>query len=296
MQLADEGLEHLLEERSKPAGVAREATLLASLRVLVTALQTDVWLLQELRQVPNTGVTIDHHQPVDSVYTASQIHCALPLGSGLIYSQLVPRGTQHTGVRNTITRSCPHHLQFAGQQQAPKLEGMEQHSQSQGVITLCACHYQHPIQCQTLEPHLHKCLHTHTFLYLYSNAHHKQACLADTGHWTETLDAVLKRDTRRVSKLISCVGYTSSSAVQLEAIHLTQFFAARQPNLVDTLVQQKLTAGEDSLGGACLCAKASEPIMSASLHTVKSLARITHLPLYTSLTGLCKLTRCMVTA
>lgn len=70
MQLADEGLEHLLEERSKPAGVAREATLLASLRVLVTALQTDVWLLQELRQVPNTGVTLDHRQLTKPVYTA----------------------------------------------------------------------------------------------------------------------------------------------------------------------------------------------------------------------------------
>lgn len=88
--------------------------------------------------------------------------------------------------------------------------------------------------------------YTRTLLYLYSEEYHKQACLADTGHWTETLDAVLKRDTRRVSKLISCVGYTNSSAVQLEAIHLTQFFAARQPNLVDTLVQQKLTAGENS--------------------------------------------------
>ena len=65
------------------------------------------------------------------------------------------------------------------------------------------------------------------------------------GHWTETLDAVMKRDSRRISKLISCMGYTSSSAVQVEAIRLTHFFAARQPTLADTLVQQKPTAGEN---------------------------------------------------
>jgi len=65
------------------------------------------------------------------------------------------------------------------------------------------------------------------------------------GHWTETLDAVLKRDSRRISKLISCVGYTPNSQVQVEAIRLTHFFAARQPTLADTLVQQKPTAGEE---------------------------------------------------
>ncbi|KAL0044481.1 hypothetical protein WJX82_009054 [Trebouxia sp. C0006] len=128
MQLADEGVEHLLEGRSKPAGAAREATVLGSLRVLVTALQTDVWLLQELRQVPSTG------------------------------------------------------------------------------------------------------------------------------HWTETLDAVLKRDSRRISKLISCVGYTPNSQVQLEAIRLTHFFAARQPTLADTLVQQKPTAGSSDMAGIPLSA------------------------------------------
>jgi len=69
--------------------------------------------------------------------------------------------------------------------------------------------------------------------------------VALVGHWTETLDAVLKRDSRRISKLISCVGYTPSSAVQVEAIRLTHFFAARQPTLADTLVQQKPTAGEE---------------------------------------------------
>ena len=58
MQLIDEGVEHLVEERSKPAGLAREATLLAALHVLVTALQTDVWLLQELRQFPSTGTAL----------------------------------------------------------------------------------------------------------------------------------------------------------------------------------------------------------------------------------------------
>ena len=55
MHLVDEGRERLTEERSKPAGKAREATLLAALRVLVTALQTDAWLLQELRHFPSTG-------------------------------------------------------------------------------------------------------------------------------------------------------------------------------------------------------------------------------------------------
>ena len=64
MQLADEGVEHLVVGRSKPAGAAREATLLGSLRVLVTALQTDVWLLQELRQVPSTGEQREHQATV----------------------------------------------------------------------------------------------------------------------------------------------------------------------------------------------------------------------------------------
>lgn len=55
LHLADEGIEHSLEERSKPWGAAREGALLAALRVLVTALQTDGWLLQELRQFPKSG-------------------------------------------------------------------------------------------------------------------------------------------------------------------------------------------------------------------------------------------------
>ena len=58
MHLVDEGLERLFEERSKPAGKARESTLLAALRVLVTALQTDAWLLQELRHFPSTGQSL----------------------------------------------------------------------------------------------------------------------------------------------------------------------------------------------------------------------------------------------
>ena len=74
------------------------------------------------------------------------------------------------------------------------------------------------------------------------------------GHWTDTLDAVLKRDSRSISKLISCVGYTASSAVQVEAIRLTHFLAARQPTLADTLVRQKLTAGEKQyLPHCCKC-------------------------------------------
>ena len=55
MHLVDEGIEHALEERSKPWGIAREGALLAALRVLLTALQTDGWLLQELRQYPKSG-------------------------------------------------------------------------------------------------------------------------------------------------------------------------------------------------------------------------------------------------
>ena len=63
------------------------------------------------------------------------------------------------------------------------------------------------------------------------------------GNYTQTLDAVLKHDTKRIAKLISCVGYTASSAVQLEAIRLTQFLAARQPALADILVHQRLRQG-----------------------------------------------------
>lgn len=59
MHLVDEGIEHALEERSKPWGIAREGALLAALRVLVTALQTDGWLLQELRQYPKSGEQIE---------------------------------------------------------------------------------------------------------------------------------------------------------------------------------------------------------------------------------------------
>ena len=55
MHLVDEGVEHALEERGRPWGLAREGALLAALRVLVTALQTDGWLLQELRQYPKSG-------------------------------------------------------------------------------------------------------------------------------------------------------------------------------------------------------------------------------------------------
>ena len=57
MHLMDEGVEHALEQRSNPWGAAREQALLAALRVLVTALQTDSWLLQELRQLPTSGLS-----------------------------------------------------------------------------------------------------------------------------------------------------------------------------------------------------------------------------------------------
>ena len=66
------------------------------------------------------------------------------------------------------------------------------------------------------------------------------------GHYTQTLDAIIKNDSRRISKLISCVSYTCSSAVQLEAIRLTQSIAARQPTLADTLVQERLSRGEQT--------------------------------------------------
>lgn len=65
-----------------------------------------------------------------------------------------------------------------------------------------------------------------------------------TGQYTETLDAVLKHDSRRISKLISCVAYTSSSAVQVEAIRLSHLLAARQPTLADMLVQQRARQGK----------------------------------------------------
>ena len=68
-------------------------------------------------------------------------------------------------------------------------------------------------------------------------------CTDAAGHYTETLDAVLKHDSRRISKLISCVGYTSNAAVQVEAIRITQFFAARQPTLADMLAQQRPSTG-----------------------------------------------------
>ncbi|KAL3148728.1 hypothetical protein ABBQ38_014140 [Trebouxia sp. C0009 RCD-2024] len=128
MHLVDEGVEHALEERSKPWGAAREGALLAALRVLVTALQTDTWLLQELRQYPKSG------------------------------------------------------------------------------------------------------------------------------QYTETLDAVLKHDSRRISKLVSCLGYTHSSAVQVEAIRLTHLLAARQPTLADMLVQQRPNTGTHDRTGIPLSA------------------------------------------
>lgn len=53
--LIEEGVTKLLEARGSPAGAAHEATLLAALRLLSTALETDLWLLQELRQHPATG-------------------------------------------------------------------------------------------------------------------------------------------------------------------------------------------------------------------------------------------------
>ena len=53
--LIEEGVAKLLEARGSPAGAAQEKTLLSALQFLYTALETDVWLLQELRQHPATG-------------------------------------------------------------------------------------------------------------------------------------------------------------------------------------------------------------------------------------------------
>ena len=71
--------------------------------------------------------------------------------------------------------------------------------------------------------------------------------LRNAGQYTETLDAVLKHDSRRISKLVSCTGYIENSAVQVEAIRITQFLAARQPTLADMLVQQRPNTGEHHL-------------------------------------------------
>lgn len=73
------------------------------------------------------------------------------------------------------------------------------------------------------------------------------------GQYIESLDAVLKHDSRRISKLISCIGYTSNSSVQLEAIKLTQVFAARQPHLVEMLVQQRVKVTADGKHGTLFC-------------------------------------------
>ena len=72
MHLVDDGIEHALEERSKPWGVAREGALLAALRVLVTALQTDGWLLQELRHHPKSG---EQSTYTTQCFTASATPC-----------------------------------------------------------------------------------------------------------------------------------------------------------------------------------------------------------------------------
>ena len=48
----------LLEARGSPAGAAQEKTLLSALQFLNTGLETDLWLLQELRQHPATGKTL----------------------------------------------------------------------------------------------------------------------------------------------------------------------------------------------------------------------------------------------
>ena len=56
--LIEEGVAKLLEARGSPAGAAQEKTLLSALHFLNTALETDLWLLQELRQHPATGKTL----------------------------------------------------------------------------------------------------------------------------------------------------------------------------------------------------------------------------------------------
>ena len=53
--LIEEGVTKLLDARGVLAGAAHQNTLLAGLRLLNIALETDVWLLQELRQHPAIG-------------------------------------------------------------------------------------------------------------------------------------------------------------------------------------------------------------------------------------------------
>ena len=91
------------------------------------------------------------------------------------------------------------------------------------------------------------------------------------GQYTESLDAVLKHDSRRISKLISCVGYTSNSAVQLEAIRLTRVLAARQPHLVDMLVQQRPKITPDGKHGEhCICLSLSVHIVCSAIRCLAS--------------------------
>ena len=52
----------------------------------------------------------------------------------------------------------------------------------------------------------------------------------------EPLDAVLRRDRRRIPLLLDYVRYPHHPLVQAEAVRIAQFLAARIPNLVDLLL------------------------------------------------------------
>lgn len=52
----------------------------------------------------------------------------------------------------------------------------------------------------------------------------------------ETLDAVVRRDRRRLALLLGYVRYSINPAVQAEAVQLAHHLAARLPNIVDLLL------------------------------------------------------------
>jgi hypothetical protein len=66
----------------------------------------------------------------------------------------------------------------------------------------------------------------------------------------ETLDALFRRDVRRLPVIMDFVRYPYNPAVQAEAIRITQFLAERIPNIVDMLIQP--AAGRAARCQVCL--------------------------------------------
>ena len=54
--------------------------------------------------------------------------------------------------------------------------------------------------------------------------------------YCETLDVVLQRDHRRIPILLEYVRYPHNVWIQVEAIRIAQFLAARIPDLVDQIL------------------------------------------------------------